>query len=275
MRGVTRRAVVEHVVDEDVVDLGHRVAVVGIGENAAVPRHRAAHRFRVRAKLLVGWIRVETMLKRYVGDGPVLPVVADRPDVVPGRELQRDVVEDDVARAVQAQGVVGVARGVAAGADADEAADDVVPRGEGDFAALEADAAAGRGLAGNGDVLAHGNRAEEIDVTADVEDHDPVGRADRRAERSRAAVGQRGDVVNRAGASAGGEAAKAERAGEGGKLGEQRQGGEAGQDNRCTQGKGAGLKAEARRPKCERRPKPEGRKPRPVGLSRTTCLHMA
>ena len=232
MGGVTGGAVVEDVVDEDIVHLGQRVAVVGIGEEAVKPRPGAADGFGVRAELLAGRIGDETVLKGDVGDGGGLPGIADAIDVVPGGKLHGHMIADDIAGVVEAQGVVAGAGGFAAGADAEVAADDVAAAGKGNFAAAKADAAAGGGLAGDGEVALGGNGGFQGDVAADIKDDDAVGGADGIAERAGAAVGKGGDVIDGAAASAGGIGAETEGTGKGDGLGvEQRRGQAGGQPN--------------------------------------------
>ena len=58
------------------------------------------------AELLARRVGDQRVLEGDVGDRVGLPVVADAVDDVPGRELERGVVDDDVVRAVEAERVV-------------------------------------------------------------------------------------------------------------------------------------------------------------------------
>ena len=202
VRRVPGRIVVEHVVDEDGVHLGQRVPVVRVGEDVPVPGPVALDRLGVGAELLSGRVGDHRVLEGDVGDRVVLPVVADAVDDVPGRELQRGVIDDDVVRAVEAERVVLGAGGVAAGADADVADDDVRLAGERDLAALEPDPVAGRRLARDGEVALARHGGDELNVAADVEHDDPVRGAHGVAEGARSGVVQVGDVIDGAGPAA-------------------------------------------------------------------------
>src|SRR6476659_4990141 len=82
--------------------------------------------------------------------------------------------------------------------------DDVILTAERHFRALDADAAAGRGLSGDGDITLDRHFRTQRDVTADVEDNDPICSTHGIAKRTRAAVRERGDMIDRPGAAAGG-----------------------------------------------------------------------
>ena len=73
----------------------------------------------------------------------------------------------------------------------------------GDLAALKSDPAAGRRLAGDGEVALGRDGGDELNVAADVEHDDPVRGAHGVAEGARSGVVQIGDVVDGAGPSAG------------------------------------------------------------------------
>src|SRR5581483_5034649 len=154
------------------------------------------------AELLPGRVGVQRVLNADVGDREVLPVVADGVDVVPGRELERRVIDHHRMRAEQAERVVGGAGCFAARPDADVATDDVGLAGERDLAAAEADAAAGRGLAGDGDVALDRDRGGKLDVAADVEHDDAVRGAHGIAKRAGAGVVEVGHVDDDAVAAA-------------------------------------------------------------------------
>ena len=89
----------------------------------------------------------------------------------------------------------------------------------GDLGVQAAGADAGRGLAGNGQAAGTSHGAGQRDGAADVKNDNAVAAADGGAERTRAAIGQGGDVIDRAGAAAGGIRAETERAGKGRSLG--------------------------------------------------------
>ena len=93
--------------------------------------------------------------------------------------------------------------------------DDVRRVGERDLAAAEPDAAAGRGLAGDGEVALGRHRGDQLDVAADVEHDEAVRGADGVAERARAGVVEVGDVIDDAVPRAGRLLAEALRAREG------------------------------------------------------------
>jgi len=110
------------------------------------------------------------------------------------------------------------------------AADDVVFPGERNLVVHHANAAARRGLPGDGEVIRAGHRAGERDVTADVKHNDAIGLADGVPERTGPAIGEVGDVIHRAAASAGGVFAVTEGAGKSQLLAVSgRQAGQAGQ----------------------------------------------
>ena len=80
--------------------------------------------------------------------------------------------------------------------------------------ANDGDAITGRGLAGNGQTARTSNNAVQRDRSTDIEHHEASAVAHRIAKRTRAAVRQRCNVINRAAeACARGVRTKAERAG--------------------------------------------------------------
>ena len=127
---------------------------------------------------------------------------ADGVDIVPRAELEADVVHDAIGGLEETEAIVARAGGVAAGANADVAADDIGLARKRNFAARETDAAAGRGLAGDSDIATDAHGGFQRDITADIEDDDAAGFAHGIAERAGAAIGERGDVINRSTATA-------------------------------------------------------------------------
>ena len=109
--------------------------------------------------------------------------------------------------------------GDGAGPDAQKTDDFIVFRAERQFVAHEADAVAGGGLAGNGQIVGAGDGAAEDNVAAHVKHNRAVGLADGIAERARAAVVGVDHMIDGASASAGGIGAEAISAGEGEWLG--------------------------------------------------------
>ena len=105
-------------------------------------------------------------------------------------------------------------------AHADETHEVVVRTGEGKTVAVNRDAIAGRGLAGDGDVgLGRKTGTGIINHAAHVENNRASGNAASIAERTRAGITERGDMIDRAATRAGGELAETFRTGKGGKLG--------------------------------------------------------
>jgi hypothetical protein len=109
-------------------------------------------------------------------------VAADGIDVVPLGELNGDMIEDDVGCVQQVDATFAGVGIEIAPAKSEMAADDVVSAIEGNFAAHDADAIAGRGLAGDGDVVLDEDGGREIDVAADVENDDAIVTTDGVAE---------------------------------------------------------------------------------------------
>src|SRR5262249_28659822 len=107
-------------------------------------------------------------------------------DAVPPPELDRDVVEDHVAAFAQADRVLLLLPRRQALTDAEVADDDVVRLGEGHLVVLDPDPVAGGALAEDGDVAGDVEDRLQLDVAADVEDHDPRALADGVAQRTRA-----------------------------------------------------------------------------------------
>ncbi len=168
--------------------------------------------------------------------------------VLVGRELHRDVVEDGaVGLFVE---VHAIAAGAALAVAEAHMADDDVLGGEEHGAVAEADAAARRGLAGDGDTGLGDAQvfARYGDVAGDGEDDGAagVGRGgDGVGEGARAGALEIGDGVNITAASAGGVGAETLGPGEGGDAGVQERGrgeeGERGEDaENGTTGHGAG-----------------------------------
>src|SRR6478752_9435575 len=124
------------------------------------------------------------------------------------------MIEDHLAGLVEAERVVGVALGVATGPHADVAHDDVRAVGERDFSAFEADAAAGRALAGDREIALRVHGGFQLYVAADIEDDDAVTLAHGVAKRAGARVVQARDVIDLAVAAAGRVPGKALSAGE-------------------------------------------------------------
>ena len=175
MGGVAGGVVVKNVVDVNRVDLRERVPVMRVCKDVVEPGIALADRFGVRAELLVGRVRVDGILHRDVG-------ATHGVNVVPRSELKGDMIQNHVAGLIKAETIVTGARRVAAGPDADMTADDVGGIGEGNFAALETNAAARRGLAGDGDVSLHTHCRIQRDVTPDIKNNDATRGADGVAE---------------------------------------------------------------------------------------------
>src|SRR5690242_13507052 len=148
-RGVAGGIVVFQIVDERVIHLGQRIAVMGIGEDVVLPGPLAADGFGVTAELLIGGVGIDAVLHGDGGDE--MSAVAHAVNVVPRRERDGGVIHDDVRGAIKTERIISGAHSVGAGADAKVTADDVVAVGEGDFAAINDDAA-GSGLAGDGQI---------------------------------------------------------------------------------------------------------------------------
>ena len=168
------------------------------------------------AELLISRIGDDAALKGDVGDD--VRAVADAVNVVPRRKLKGAMIQNRVLRLIQAQRIVPGAGRVAARADADVAHDDVGLAGEGDFPALETDAAAGSRLAGDGEIAFGRDGGIERDVAAHIEHDGAPARTHRVTKGTGAAVCQSGDVINRAVTSAGRNRTKPQRAGKRNRL---------------------------------------------------------
>ena len=205
---VGRLIIINDIVDEDRVRLAQRLAVVGIDPEVAIPGEIIA--LDVRAKLLVDGIGDDGILHR---DGRGV----DGINAVPLPKFNRDVVENHVVgRAAGRADVDGAgAGGAAALPEAKKAADDVVLSVERNLVVHHADAAARCRLPGDGQAAAGDHGGIEIDIAAHVKNDGAVPLAHGVAKRTRPAVGQRGDVIHRAAATAGGELAVTLRAGKG------------------------------------------------------------
>ena len=150
-------------------------------------------------------------------------------DIVVGGELDGDVVENQVGTVTHVDAVLG-RTGDAAGTNAEEANDFIGPHAEGNFVTDEGDPA-GRGLAGDGQIIGARYSAGQRDGAADIKDDSAIGFADGIAECAGTTVAKAGDMVNGAVAAAGGELAKALSAREGGSLG----GSDIRQEAKCQQ----------------------------------------
>ena len=136
-------------------------------------------------------------------------VGAGQSDAVPAAPLDRDVVEDHVAALAQSDRAFLVLLEREALPQADVPDDDVVRLGARDGVVLQADTLARRGLPGDGDIAGDAHGRGQVDVSADVEDHDPPFGGHRVAEGAGSAVVEIGDVVERAAAPAAGQRAEA------------------------------------------------------------------
>src|ERR1022692_2050670 len=156
-----------------------------------------------------------------VGENRILNsdlIGGDRVNAVPMRELDGDVIEHDVGRRQQIDPALLVVRIKIALTKTEMADDDILRVVKRNFAAQDGDPAAGRGLAPDGKVVFHTYGGTQIDVTPHSENDDAPALAYCVAERSCAAVGERGDVIDRSCTATRGVGRKAQRAGERGNL---------------------------------------------------------
>lgn len=205
--------VTDDVVDEFADSFDLRIARVVINVEGAQDAHAAIGLDEAACGVTLQTLRDDRGLDGDVGDA-----AADGKSFITAPR-GGDVIEDHVVTVGDAHRVCAACTGNAL-PHADEAGDIVVRAGERKTVAIDCDAIAGRGLAGDGDVgLGRVTRCLIINHPADIENNGASRNADCIAERSRAGIRQRGDVLHRAAASADGEFAETLRAGEGGELG--------------------------------------------------------
>lgn len=139
-------------------------------------------------------MRLQALRDDGVGDGDVGHLAVDRKGLV-AAPRDGDVVEDHVVAVGDGDGVLARVAALAH-ADADVAHDGVVGVAPAEAVAVDGDAAAGRRLAGDVDVLGHDDARADLDDAADVEDDDAVGLGDGIAQGAGAGVAV-GDRVSR------------------------------------------------------------------------------
>ncbi len=131
------------------------------------------------------------------GDQISIRGAAGRIYVVVWRKFYRNMVVNHVRAVAHVDAVLG-GTGDAARTDANKADNFICPRAERNLVADDGNAAARRGLAGDGQAAGTGDGAGEGDGAAHIKDNETVAGADAGAERSRAAVIRVGHVINRA-----------------------------------------------------------------------------
>ena len=205
-RGVAGGVIIDHVIDINGAGLGEGLAVVRIDPEIA-------HKTRIgplnmRAELLVDRIGNDAVLHGEIAGAHGI-------EAIPLAELDRRMIKNHVVGlAAVGADINATGTGAAAAlAHAQAATDDIVLIVERQFIAHQSNPAAGRRLAGDGQIAGGGDRRAQIDVPAHVKNHNPVASADGRAESARTAIiGQRGHMIHRAPAPTGGIGAKTKRA---------------------------------------------------------------
>ena len=189
--GVSRRVIINHVVDIDRVCLAQWLAVVRVRPDVSIPSCIVA--LHMGPELLVDRIRDDRVLHR---ERRRMHCV----NAVPLSKLHRDMIKDHIVG--RARGCTDIDRAGSRAAPAlpkpEITANDVVVVIERNLVVHHPDTPARRRLTGNCDTARANHRAVQIDVTAHIENNGAISLTHRVAKGTRAAVRQRGHMVDRA-----------------------------------------------------------------------------